>query len=132
MPAKYPAPIMAPRRGGVEPSIRGKCKVQPSIPASFLAQSPAHEAVFKPTVFVIFVRGSSAGLHILIDSGLAKPRDNREIIQLLGEKGVLPAQESHKRLKIVEAVPQVFVDDPGVHFEIPVDQDVSKACRVEH
>lgn len=33
-----------------------------------------------------------AGLHVLVDSGLARPRDNREIIQALGEKGVLPAE----------------------------------------
>ncbi len=31
-----------------------------------------------------------AGLHVLVDSGLARPKDNREIIQALGEKGVLP------------------------------------------
>jgi len=32
-----------------------------------------------------------AGLHILVDAGLASPRDNKEILQLLGEKGILPA-----------------------------------------
>jgi uncharacterized protein YutE (UPF0331/DUF86 family) len=30
-----------------------------------------------------------AGLHLLVDSGLARPRDNREVIQALGEKGIL-------------------------------------------
>jgi uncharacterized protein YutE (UPF0331/DUF86 family) len=28
-----------------------------------------------------------AGLHVLVDAGLASPRDNREILQVLGEKG---------------------------------------------
>ena len=33
-----------------------------------------------------------AGLHILVDSGLAHPRDNKQIIQALGENGILPAE----------------------------------------
>jgi len=32
-----------------------------------------------------------AGLHVLVDAGLASPRDNKEILQQLGEKGILPA-----------------------------------------
>lgn len=37
-----------------------------------------------------------AGLHVLVDSGIARPKDNREIIQLLGEKGILPADFAKK------------------------------------
>lgn len=33
-----------------------------------------------------------AGLHVLVDSGLARPRDNKEILQALGEKGVIPLE----------------------------------------
>ena len=33
-----------------------------------------------------------AGLHVLVDAGLASPRDNKEILQALGEKGILPAE----------------------------------------
>jgi uncharacterized protein YutE (UPF0331/DUF86 family) len=33
-----------------------------------------------------------SGLHVLVDSGLAHPRDNKEIIQLLGERGVIPPE----------------------------------------
>ncbi len=37
-----------------------------------------------------------AGLHILVDSGLAHPRDNKAIIQLLGEKGIIPLDFAKK------------------------------------
>lgn len=31
-----------------------------------------------------------AGVHILVDSGLARPRDNKQVLQALGEHGILP------------------------------------------
>jgi uncharacterized protein YutE (UPF0331/DUF86 family) len=31
-----------------------------------------------------------AGLHVLVDDGLARPRDSREILQQLGATGVIP------------------------------------------
>ena len=37
-----------------------------------------------------------AGMHILVDAGLAHPRDNREVIQELGAKGILPASFAMK------------------------------------
>lgn len=33
-----------------------------------------------------------AGMHILVDTGLAHPQDNKEVLQALGEKGIVPAQ----------------------------------------
>jgi uncharacterized protein YutE (UPF0331/DUF86 family) len=33
-----------------------------------------------------------AGLHVLVDDGLARPRDSREVLQQLGATGVLPAE----------------------------------------
>jgi uncharacterized protein YutE (UPF0331/DUF86 family) len=37
-----------------------------------------------------------AGLHILVDEGLAHPRDNKEILEELGAKGILPAEFATK------------------------------------
>ena len=37
-----------------------------------------------------------AGLHLLVDSGLARPRDQKEVLQALGEKGVLPPDFARK------------------------------------
>jgi len=37
-----------------------------------------------------------AGLHILVDAGLAHPRDNKEILEELGAKGILPIEFARK------------------------------------
>lgn len=37
-----------------------------------------------------------AGLHVLVDDGLAHPRDNKEIIRSLGENAILPRDFARK------------------------------------
>jgi uncharacterized protein YutE (UPF0331/DUF86 family) len=59
-----------------------------------------------------------AGLHILVDSGLATPRDNKEILQTLGEKGVLPA-EFAKRIEGMAGFRNILV-----HRYFKVDPEI--------
>jgi uncharacterized protein YutE (UPF0331/DUF86 family) len=59
-----------------------------------------------------------AGLHILVDSGLASPRDNKEILQALGEKRILPV-EFAKRIEGMAGFRNILV-----HRYFKVDSEI--------
>lgn len=59
-----------------------------------------------------------AGLHVLVDSGLASPRDNKDILQALGEKGILPA-EFAKRIEGMAGFRNILV-----HRYFKVDSEI--------
>jgi uncharacterized protein YutE (UPF0331/DUF86 family) len=59
-----------------------------------------------------------AGLHVLVDSGLASPRDNKDILQTLGEKGILPP-EFAKRIEGMAGFRNILV-----HRYFKVDSEI--------
>ncbi len=62
-----------------------------------------------------------AGLHVLVDSGLARPRDNKEIIEALGDHGIVPGDFA-KRIEGMAGFRNILV-----HRYFKVDSDIVHA-----